>query len=84
MGSGLRGPKELLFTFRISRLPLDCVMHLTVRRSPEVYRQERYDERADVYSFSMIMYELLHRYMMISGGLILMTQPAPKSILASL
>ncbi|KAJ9514901.1 hypothetical protein QJQ45_028625 [Haematococcus lacustris] len=35
--------------------------------APEVYRQEPYNEKADVYSFAVLMYELLHRYMMISA-----------------
>lgn len=36
-------------------------------QAPEVYRQEAYNEKADVYSYSIIAYELLHRYMMISA-----------------
>ncbi len=35
--------------------------------APEVYRQEVYSETADVFSFAIMMYELLHRYMMISA-----------------
>ncbi len=35
--------------------------------APEVYRQEHYNEKADVYSWAIIAYELLHRYAMISA-----------------
>mmetsp|Transcript_23068 Transcript_23068/g.50616 ORF Transcript_23068/g.50616 Transcript_23068/m.50616 type:complete len:535 (+) Transcript_23068:148-1752(+) len=35
--------------------------------APEVYRQELYNEKADVFSFAMICYELCHNYMMISA-----------------
>ncbi|GAX74900.1 hypothetical protein CEUSTIGMA_g2346.t1 [Chlamydomonas eustigma] len=34
--------------------------------APEVYKEEPYNDKADVYSFSIIAYELLHRYQMIS------------------
>lgn len=33
--------------------------------APEMYRCEQYDEKVDVFSFAIIMYELLHKYMMI-------------------
>ena len=35
--------------------------------APEVYLKQPYNDKADVYSFSIIAYELLHRYMMISA-----------------
>ena len=37
------------------------------RQAPEVYRQEPYNEKADVFSYAIIAYELLHSYMMISA-----------------
>jgi hypothetical protein len=42
-------------------MPMTCVsLHLALP-------QEVYSETADVFSFAIIMYELLHRYMMISA-----------------
>ena len=35
--------------------------------APEVYKEEAYNDKADVFSFSIIAYELLHRYQMISA-----------------
>ena len=35
--------------------------------APEVYLKQPYNDKADVFSFSIISYELLHRYMMISA-----------------
>lgn len=35
--------------------------------APEVYRQEPYNEKADVFSYAIIAYEILHSYMMISA-----------------
>jgi serine/threonine protein kinase len=33
--------------------------------APELYRSEPYCEKVDVFSFGVIMYELMHKYMMI-------------------
>ena len=33
----------------------------------QVYRQEQYNEKSDVFSYAIIMYELLHHYMMINA-----------------
>ena len=35
--------------------------------APEVYMKRPYNDKADVYSFAIIAYELLHRYQMISA-----------------
>lgn len=35
--------------------------------APEVWLKQPYNDKADVYSFSIIAYELLHRYQMISA-----------------
>ncbi len=35
-------------------------------QAPEVYRRQEYNEKADCFSFAVIAYELLHRYMIIS------------------
>lgn len=34
--------------------------------APEVFRKETYNDKADVFSFGVIMYEVLHKYMMLS------------------
>lgn len=33
--------------------------------APEMYREEDYDEKVDVFSFAICMYELTHKYMMV-------------------
>lgn len=35
--------------------------------APEVYLKQQYDDKADVFSFGVVAYEVLHRYMMISA-----------------
>lgn len=35
--------------------------------APEVYLKQPYNDKADVYSFSIIAYEVLHRYQMITA-----------------
>ena len=47
--------------------PTEVLLELTgqtgslLYMSPEVYNQEPYNEKADVFSFALVMYELLHR-----------------------
>eukprot|EP00798_Chlamydomonas_sp_ICE-L_P004212 gene4212-14325_t len=35
--------------------------------APEVFRQQTYNEKADVYGYAILMYEILHRFMMIKA-----------------
>eukprot|EP00879_Flechtneria_rotunda_P007275 GHRR01007632.1.p2 GENE.GHRR01007632.1~~GHRR01007632.1.p2 ORF type:complete len:166 (+),score=48.43 GHRR01007632.1:1449-1946(+) len=35
--------------------------------APEVFREEPYSEKADVFSFAILMYEVLHCYVMLSA-----------------
>ena len=35
--------------------------------SPEVFKGEGYNEKADVFSFGVMMYEVIHRYMTLSA-----------------
>jgi len=35
--------------------------------APEVYTSQSYNEKADVFSFGVILYEVVHRYMTLSA-----------------
>ncbi|WIA16106.1 hypothetical protein OEZ85_012827 [Tetradesmus obliquus] len=35
--------------------------------APEVFREQPYSEKADVFSFGVMMYEVMHRYIMLSA-----------------
>lgn len=40
---------------------------LTLCQAPEVFRGEKYNHKADVFSFAIVCYELLHRRLILSS-----------------
>ena len=52
---------------RPSRYTLTVTLPSPLPQAPEVYMKKTYNDKADVYSFAIIAYELLHRYQMISA-----------------
>ena len=71
-GSNLSRPPHCLrarmYTMQYAELYTPCSPCTACRyMAPEVYKEEAYNDKADVFSFSIIAYELLHRYQMISA-----------------
>ncbi|PNW73229.1 hypothetical protein CHLRE_14g623926v5 [Chlamydomonas reinhardtii] len=46
-------------------LPRRRPLRITVSMAPEMYRQEAYNEKVDVFSFGVILFEVLNRYQMV-------------------
>uniref|UniRef100_A0A383VIX9 Protein kinase domain-containing protein n=1 Tax=Tetradesmus obliquus TaxID=3088 RepID=A0A383VIX9_TETOB len=63
--AGVKAPKQAPARDRVFELTgrTGSLMYM----SPEVFREQPYSEKADVFSFGVMMYEVMHRYIMLSA-----------------